>query len=177
MIRYEKKMSEIYGLGRPCSWLKSESESSTLLLFLSYSGNDFCGIELPKSLGGALSNHLDERTLFNYANSFEKSCTFLHYLTIDECRNIIKESPRWKLAIDAGLSVLFTKPYPEIVERRGIDTPPTLIIATPIPDWKTLNDNMRKLIEVERTIEDWRMKGENLRRSFRHERLTSIRDA
>lgn len=49
MIRYEEKMSEIYGLGRPCSG----RSTATLRLFLSY---DVCvPFEVPESLGGGVA--------------------------------------------------------------------------------------------------------------------------
>ena len=51
MIRYEEKMSEIYGLGSPCSGRSTR----TLRLFLRY--DVAVPLEVPKSLGGGWPSH------------------------------------------------------------------------------------------------------------------------
>ena len=105
MIRYEEKMSEIYGLGRPCSG----RSTATLRLFLSY---DVCvPLEVPESLGGGWPDHkpFDERELklYDHEDTFKNAFTLLPYMPLDECRSVVEKSPRWQLAIDAGLEVQF----------------------------------------------------------------------
>ena len=161
MIRYEEKMSEIYGLGRPCSGRSTE----TLRLFLSY---DVCvPLEIPESLGGGWPNHkpFDKRELklYDHEDTFKNAFTLLPYMPIDECRSIVEKSPRWQLAIDAGLEVKFLEPEPEIFQRQCFATATTLIIATPLMSWSKVNEYLRKYIAIERSIEDLRKKGERLR--------------
>ena len=108
MIRYEEKMSEIYGLGRPCSG----RSTATLRLFLSY---DVCvPLEIPESLGGGWPSHkpFDKRELklYDHEDIFERAFTLLPYMPLDECRSIVEKSPRWQLAIDAGLDLKFVQP-------------------------------------------------------------------
>lgn len=161
MIRYEEKMSEIYGLGRPCSG----RSTATLRLFLSY---DVCvPFEVPESLGGGWPDHkpFDKRELklYDHEDTFKYAFTLLPYMPLDECKSIVEKSPRWQMAIDAGLEVQFLEPEPEIFERKSLATATTLIIATSIMDWSLVNEYLRKYIAIERSIEDLRENGERLR--------------
>ena len=184
MIRYEEKMSKIYGLGRPCSGRSTR----TLRLFLSY---DSCiPLEVPESLGGRWSYYksldgrelklndrkdtfenafilhkpFDERELklYDREDTFKNAFTLLPYMPLDECRSVVEKSPRWQLAIDAGLEVQFLEPDPEIFQRQCFATATTLIIATPLRNWGMLNEYLRKCIEIERSIEDLRKNGKEL---------------
>lgn len=161
MIRYEEKMSEIYGLGSPCSG----RSTATLRRFLSY---DVCvPLEVPKSLGGGWPSHkpFDERELklYDHEDTFKNAFTLLPYMLIDECRSVVEKSPRWKMAIDAGLEVDFLEPEPEIFERQCLATETTLIIATPLTDWGLVNEYLRKYVAIEKSREDLRKNGEHLR--------------
>ena len=161
MIRYEEKMSKIYGLGSPCSG----KSTSTLRMFLSY---DVCvPLEVPESLGGDLycQRPFDERELklYDHEDTFKNAFTLLPYMTLDECRSIVEKSPRWQLAIDAGLEVQFVQPDPEIFQRKCLAASTTLIIATPFRNWSMVNEYLRKYIAIEQSIEDLRMKGEHIR--------------
>ena len=170
MIRYEEKMSEIYGLGRPCSG----RSTATLRKFLSY---DVCvPLEVPKSLGGGWPNHkpFDERELklYDHEDTFENAFTLLPYMPMDECKSVVEKSPRWQLAIDAGLEVDFFEPKPEIFQRPCLATATTLIIATPLRSWGMVNECLRKYIAIERSIECLRKNGDRLRGDI--ERLRRI---
>ena len=161
MIRYEEKMSKIYGLGRPCSG----RSTATLRLFLSY---DICvPLEVPKSLGGGWPSHkpFDKRELklYDHEDTFESAFTLLPYMPIDECRSIVEKSPRWQLAIDAGLELKFLEPDPEIFMVRELVTASTLIIATPLRKWGMVNEYLRKYIAIEQSREGLRKNGERLR--------------
>lgn len=161
MIRYEEKMSEIYGLGRPCSG----RSTATLRLFLSY---DVCvPLEVPKSLGGGWPSHkpFDKRELklYDHEDTFKDAFTLLPYMPLDECRSVVEKSPRWQIAIDAGLEVQFLQPDPEIFQIREIVTSTTLIIATPLMNWSMVNEYLRKYIAIEQSIEGLRKNGERLR--------------
>ena len=161
MIRYEEKMSEIYDLGRPCSGRSTR----TLRLFLSY---DVCvPLEIPDSLGGGYPDHkpFDKRELklYDHEDTFKDAFTLLPYMPMDECRSIVEKSPRWKLAIDAGLEVQFLQPDPEIFERPCLATATTLIIATPLTNWSMVNEYLRKYIAIEQSVESLRENGERLR--------------
>lgn len=161
MIRYEEKMSEIYGLGRPCSG----RSTSTLRLFLSY---DVCvPLEVPKSLGGGWPSHkpFDKRELklYDHEDTFKNAFTLLPYMPMDECKSVIEKSPRWQLAIDAGLEVQFVQPDSEIFERPCLATATTLIIATPLMNWSMVNEYLRKYIAIEQSVESLRENGERLR--------------
>lgn len=161
MIRYEEKMSEIYGLGRTCSG----RSTATLRKFLSY---DVCApLEVPKSLGGGWPSHkpFDERELklYDHEDIFENAFTLLPYMPLDECRSVVEKSPRWQMAIDAGLEVQFLEPNPEIFERPCLATATTLIIATPLRIWNMVNEYLRDYVAIERSIEDLRKNGERLR--------------
>lgn len=167
MIRYEKKMSEIYGLGRPCSG----RSTATLRMFL------ICvPLEVPKSLGGGRSSQkpFDERELklYDHEDTFKDAFTLLPYMSLDECRSIVEKSPRWQLAIDAGLEVQFLHPDSEIFERPCLATATTLIIASPLRNWSMVNEYLHKYIAIEQSIEDLRTKGEHLRDNI--ERLRRI---
>lgn len=161
MIRYEEKMSEIYGLGRPCSGRSTR----TLRLFLSY---DACvPLEIPESLGGGWPDHkpLDKRELklYDHEDTFKDAFTLLPYMPMDECRSVVEKSPRWQLAIDAGLEVQFLEPDPEIFERQCLATATTLIIATPLMNWSMVNECLRKYIAIEQSIEGLRKNSDRLR--------------
>ena len=161
MIRYEEKMSEIYGLGRPCSG----RSTATLRLFLSY---DVCvPFEVPESLGGGWPSHkpFDERELklYDHEDTFKYAFTLLPYMPLDECKSIVEKSPRWQFAIDAGLEVQFVQPDSEIFQRQCLATATTLIIATPLTNWGLVNEYLRKYVAIERSIEDLRENGERLR--------------
>ena len=161
MIRYEEKMSEIYGLGCPCSG----RSTATLRLFLSY---DVCvPLEVPESLGGGWSNHepfdKHELKLYDHEDTFKNAFTLLPYMPLDGCKSVVEKSPRWQLAIDAGLEVQFLEPDPEIFQRQCLATATTLIIATPLRNWSMVNEYLRKYIEIERSIEDLRKNGKELR--------------
>ena len=161
MIRYEEKMSEIYGLGRPCSG----RSTATLRLFLSY---DICvPFEVPKSLGGGWPSHkpFDKRELklYDHEDTFKSAFTLLPYMSIDECRSVVEKSPRWQMAIDAGLDLKFLQPDPEIFQNQGLANATTLIIATPLRNWSMVNEYLRKYIAIERSIEDLRKNGDRLR--------------
>ena len=171
MIRYEEKMSEIYGLGRPCSGRSTR----TLRLFLSY---DVCvPLEVPKSLGGGWSSHkpFDKRELklYDHEDTFESAFTLLPYMPLDECRSVIEKSPRWQLAIDAGLEVQFIQPDPKIFLIHELITATTLIIATPIMNWRLVNEYLRKYIAIEKSIEDLRNNGDRLRDQIKRSRRIS----
>lgn len=171
MIRYEEKMSEIYGLGRPCSG----RSTATLRLFLSY---DVCvPLEVPKSLGGGWPSHkpFDKRELklYDHEDIFESAFTLLPYMTLDECKSIVEKSPRWQLAIDAGLEVQFLQPDPKIFLIRELVTASTLIIATPIMNWRLVNEYLRKYIAIEKSIEDLRNNGDRLRDQIKRSRRIS----
>lgn len=161
MIRYEEKMSEIYGLGRPCSG----RSTATLRLFLSY---DICvPLEVPKSLGGGWPSHkpFDKRELklYDHEDTFESAFTLLPYMPLDECRSIVEKSPRWQMAIDAGLEVQFLQPDSEIFMVRELATATTLIIATPLRNWGMVNEYLRKYISIEQSREGLMKNGERLR--------------
>ena len=161
MIRYEEKMSEIYGLGRPCSG----RSTATLRLFLSY---DVCvPFEVPESLGGGWPSHkpFDRRELklYDHEDTFKNAFTLLPYMPLDECRSVVEKSPRWQMAIDAGLEVDFLEPDPEILQRQCLATATTLIIATPLTNWSMVNEYLRKYIAIEKSIEDLRKNGDRLR--------------
>ena len=161
MIRYEEKMSEIYGLGRPCSG----RSTATLRLFLSY---DVCvPLEVPESLGGGWPSHkpFDKRELrlYDHEDTFKGAFTLLPYMPLDECRSIVEKSPRWQLAIDAGLEVQFLQPDPEIFMVRELITATTLIIATPLMNWSMVNEYLRTYIAIEQSRERLKMKGDRLR--------------
>ena len=161
MIRYEEKMSEIYGLGRPCSG----RSTATLRLFLSY---DVCvPLEVPESLGGGWPDHkpFDKRELklYDHEDTFKNAFTLLPYMPMDECRSVIEKSPRWQMAIDAGLEVDFSQPDPEIFERPCLATATTLIIATHLTNWSMVNEYLRKYVAIEQSIERLRENGERLR--------------
>ena len=161
MIRYEEKMSEIYGLGRPCSG----RSTATLRLFLSY---DVCvPFEVPESLGGGWPSHkpFDERELklYDHEDTFKNAFTLLPYMSIDECRSVVEKSPRWQMAIDAGLEVDFLEPDPEILQRQCLATATTLIIATPLTNWSMVNEYLRKYVAIEKSREDLMENGERLR--------------
>ena len=161
MIRYEEEMSKIYGLGRPCSG----RSTATLRLFLSY---DVCvPLEIPESLGGDLDcqKPFDEREfkLYDHEDTFENAFTLIPYMPLDECRSVVEKSPRWQMAIDAGLEVKFVQPDPGIFQRPCLATATTLIIATSRMNWGIVNEYLRKYIAIERSIEGLRMKGEHLR--------------
>ena len=165
MIRYEEKMSEIYGLGRPCSG----RSTATLRLFLSY---DVCvPFEVPKSLGGGWPSHkpFDERELklYDHEDTFKNAFTLLPYMSIDECRSVVEKSPRWQMAIDAGLEVDFLEPDPEILQRQCLATATTLIIATPLTNWGLVNEYLRKYVAIEKSREDLMENGERLRGCIR----------
>lgn len=156
MIRYEEKMSEIYGLGRPCSG----RSTATLRQFLSYDA--YVPLEIPESLGrpGSSYRFFDERELklYDHEDTFENAFTLLPYMPLDECRSIVDKSPRWRLAIDAGLGVQFVQPDPEIFQRQCLATVTTLIIATPLKTWEIVNERLHEYIAIERSLEDSRMK-------------------
>ena len=161
MIRYENKISEIYGLGRPCSG----RSTATLRLFLSY---DVCvPFEVPESLGGGWPSHkpFDERELklYDHEDTFKNAFTLLPYMSIDECRSVVEKSPRWQMAIDAGLEVDFLEPDPEILQRQCLATATTLIIATPLTNWSMVNEYLRKYVAIEKSREDLMENGERLR--------------
>ena len=161
MIRYEEKMSRIYGLGRPCSG----RSTATLRLFLSYDVS--VPLEVPESLGGDLycQRPFDERELklYDHEDTFKNAFTLLPYMPLDECRSVVEKSPRWQLAIDAGLEVQFLEPDPDIFLIRELVTASTLIIATPLRSWGMLNEYLRKCIAIEQSIEDLRKNGKHLR--------------
>ena len=164
MIRYEEKMSKIYGLGSPCSGRSTR----TLRLFLSY--DVAVPLEVPESLGGYLycQRPFDEHELklYDHEDTFKNAFTLIPYMPLDECRSVVEKSPRWQLAIDAGLEVQFVQPDPEIFQRQCLATTTTLIIATPLSPirrWGMVNEYLRKYIEIERSIEDLRKNGEDLR--------------
>lgn len=161
MIRYEEKMSEMYGLGRPCSG----RSTATLRLFLSY---DVCvPLEVPKSLGGGWPSHkpFDKRELklYDHEDTFKNAFTLLPYMLLDECRSVIEKSPRWQMAIDAGLEVQFLQPDPKIFLIPELVTATTLIIATPLRNWGMVNEYLRKYIAIEQSREGLRKNGERLR--------------
>ena len=161
MLRYEEKMSEIYGLGRPCSGRSTK----TLRLFLSY---DVCvPIEVPESLGGGWPDHkpFDERELklYDHEDTFKNAFTLLPYMPLDGCKSVVENSPRWQMAMDAGLEVQFLEPDPEIFQRQGLATTTTLIIATPLMNWSMVNEYLRKYIAIEQSVEGLRKNGEHLR--------------
>ena len=161
MIRYENKISEIYGLGRPCSG----RSTATLRKFLSY--DVAVPFEVPRSLGGGWPSHkpFDKRELklYDHEDTFENAFTLLPYMPLDECRSVVEKSPRWQFAIDAGLEVQFVQPEPEIFERQCLATATTLIIATPLTNWSMVNEYLRKYIAIEKSIEDLRKNGDRLR--------------
>ena len=165
MIRYEDRMSEIYGLGRPCLG----RSTATLRLFLSY---DVCvPLEVPKSLGGGWPSHkpFDKRELklYDHEDTFKDAFTLLPYLPLDECRSIVEKSPRWQLAIDAGLEVQYLQPDPKIFLVRELVTASTLIIATPLMNWSMVDEHLRKYIAIEKSIEDLKKNGDRLRDRIR----------
>lgn len=170
MIRYEEIISGIYGLGSPCSGRSTR----TLRLFLSY---DVCvPLEIPESLGGDLycQRPFDKRELklYDHEDTFKDAFTLLPYMPLDECRSIVEKSPRWQMAIDAGLEVDFLQPDPDIFERPCLATATTLIIATPLMNWSMVNEYLRKYIAIEQSIEGFRMKGEHLRDYIKRLRKT-----
>ena len=161
MIRYEEKMSEIYGLGRPCSGRSTR----TLRLFLSY---DVCvPLEIPESLGGGWPSHkpFDEHELklYDHEDTFKNAFTLLPYMPLDECKSVVEKSPRWQLAIDAGLELKFLEPDSEIFQIRELVTASTLIIATPLMNWGMVDEYLRTYIAIEQSREVLREKGERLR--------------
>ena len=156
MIRYENKISKIHNLGRPCSGRSTK----TLRQFLSY---DVCvPLDVPESLGGPGSSYryFDERELklYGHEDTFENAFTLLPYMPLDECRSIVDKSPRWRLAIDAGLAVQFFEPKPEIFQRQCLATVTTLIIATPLKSWEVVNEHLHEYVAIERSLHDLRMK-------------------
>lgn len=161
MIRYEEKMSEIYGLGRPCSGRSTR----TLRLFLSY--DVAVPLEVPESLGGGWPDHkpFDERELklYDHEDTFKYAFTLLPYMPLDECRSVVEKSPRWQMAIDAGLEVDFLEPDPEILQRQCLATETTLIVATPLMNWSMVNEYLRKYVAIEKSREDLMENGERLR--------------
>lgn len=161
MIRYEKKMSRIYGLGSPCSGRFTRM----LRLFLSYDAG--VPLKVPESLGGDLycQRPFDEREikLYDHEDTFKNAFTLIPYMPLDECKSIVEKSPRWQLAIDAGLELKFLQPDPEIFQFRELVTATTLIIATPLRRWSMVNEYLRKYIAIERSIEDLRKNGKYLR--------------
>ena len=161
MIRYEEKMSEIYGLGTPCSGRSTR----TLRLFLSY--DVAVPLEVPESLGGYLycQRPFDKRELklYDHEDTFKDAFTILPYMPLDECKSVVEKSPRWQMAIDAGLEVRFVQPDPEIFLMRELITTTTLIIATPFRNWSMVNEYLQKYIVIERSIEDLRKNGKDLR--------------
>ena len=161
MIRYEEKMSEIYGLGRPCSG----RFTATLRKFLSYVA--CVPLEIPESLGGGWPSHkpFDEQELklYDHEDTFKDAFTLLPYMPLDECKSIVEKSPRWQMAIDAGLEVQFLEPNPEIFERPCLATATTLIIATPLMNWGMVNEYLRTYIAIEQSREGLRTKSERLR--------------
>ena len=171
MIRYEEKMSEIYGLGSPCSGRSTR----TLRLFLSY--DVFVPLEVPKSLGGGYPSHkpFDKREikLYDHEDTFKNAFTLLPYMPIDGCKSVVEKSPRWQLAIDAGLEVQFLEPDSEIFQRQCLATATTLIIATPLMNWSIVNEYLRTYIAIEQSRETLRMKGESLRDRIKRLRKTS----
>lgn len=171
MIRYEKKISEIYGLGSPCSGRSTR----TLRLFLSY---DVCvPFEVPESLGGGWPSHkpFDEHELklYDHEDTFKNAFTLLPYMPLDECKSVVEKSPRWQMAIDAGLEVDFLEPEPEIFERPCLATATTLIVATSLMNWSIVNEYLRKYVAIEKSIEDLMENGDRLRSCI--ERLRKIR--
>ena len=154
MIRYEEKISEIYGLGRPCSGRSTENLRDFL------SGRDTC---LPFIVPKSLHKFEKGMKLITNEGTFKYSFTLLPYMPLNECKKVIERSPRWQLAIDAGLDVELLEPDPEIFQHPEDVEGMTLIIANPLPDWNTLNEYLRKLISIERSMEDLRMKGEHIR--------------
>ena len=161
MIRYEEKMSEIYGLGSPCSG----RSTATLRKFLSY---DVCvPFEVPESLGGGWPSHkpFDKRELklYDHEDTFKNAFTLLPYMPLDECKSVVEKSPRWQMAIDAGLEVQFLQPDPKIFLMRELITATTLIIATPLRIWCMVNEYLRDYVAIERSIEDLKKNGERLR--------------
>ena len=161
MIRYEERMSEIYGLGRPCSG----RSTATLRLFLSH---DVCvPLEVPESLGGGWPSHepFDKRELklYDHEDTFKYAFTLLPYMHLDECKSVVEKSPRWQMAIDAGLEVQFLQPDPEIFQIREIATSTTLIIATPLMNWSMVNGYLRTYISIEQSRETLMEKGDRLR--------------
>ena len=161
MIRYEKKMSEIYGLGRPCSG----RSTATLRLFLSYDVG--IPLEVPESLGGDLycQRPFDEHELklYDHEDTFKNAFTLLPYMPLDGCKSVVEKSPRWQMAIDAGLEVDFLQPDSEIFQRPCLATATTLIIATPLMNWSMVNEYLRNYIAIEQSRESLREKGERLR--------------
>lgn len=160
MIRYKKKMSEIHGLGRPCSGRSTEE----LRMFLSY--GDCVPLKIPDSLGGGWSNYrpFDERELklYDHEDTFENAFTLLPFMPLDECRSVVNQSPRWRLALKAGMAVQFLQPDPKIFQRQCLATVTTLIIAVPLKSWEVVNERLHGYIAIERSLEDLRMKGEHL---------------
>lgn len=161
MIRYEKKMSRIYGLGSPCSGRSTRM----LRLFLSYDTG--VPLKVPESLGGYLyyQRPFDKRELklYDHEDTFRNAFTLLPYMPLDECKSIVEKSPRWQMAIDAGLELKFLQPDPEIFQFRELVTATTLIIATPLRRWSMVNEYLRKYIAIEKSIEDLRNNGKDLR--------------
>ena len=84
-------------------------------------------------------------------------------MPLDECRSIVEKSPRWQLAIDAGLEVQFLQPDPEIFLVRELITATTLIIATPLMNWSMVNEYLRTYTAIEQSRERLKMKGDRLR--------------
>lgn len=161
MIRYEEKMSEIYGLGRPCSGRSTR----TLRLFLSY---DVCvPLEVPESLGEGWPDPepFDKRELklYDHEDTFKNAFTLLPYMPLDGCKSVVENSPRWQLAIDAGLEVDFVQPDPEIFQLPCLATATTLIIATPLMNWSMVNEYLRTYIAIEQSRENLRAKSERIR--------------
>lgn len=161
MIRYEEKMSRIYGLGSTCSGRSTE----TLRRFLRYDVG--IPLEVPESLGGGWPSHkpFDKRELklYDHEDTFKNAFTLLPYMPINECRSIVEKSPRWQMAIDTGLEVQFLEPDSEIFQRQCLATATTLIIATPIMNWGLVNEYLRKYVAIEKSIEDLRKNGDRLR--------------
>ena len=170
MIRYEEKMSEIYGLGSPCSGRSTK----TLRLFLSY--DVAVPFEVPKSLGGGWPSHKPndehELKLYDHEDTFKDAFTLLPYMHLDECRSVVEKSPRWRFAIDAGLEVQFLEPEPEIFQRPCLATATTLIIATPLTNWGLVNEYLRKYVAIEKSIEDLSNNGKHLRGCIKRLRKT-----
>ena len=164
MIRYEKKISKMHNLGRPCSGRSTR----TLRQFLSYDVS--VPLEVPESLGGGWSSHkpFDERELklYDHEDTFENAFTLLPYMPLDECRSVIDKSPRWQLAMKAGLAVLSFEPKPEIFQQPCLATVTTLLIAVPLKSWDVVNEHLREYIAIERSLEDLRMKSESVFRGY-----------
>lgn len=130
-------------------------------------------------MGGGLEcqKPFDERELklYDHEDTFKNAFTLLPQLPLDECKSVVEKSPRWQLAIDAGLDLRFVQPDPEIFQRQCLATATTLIIVEPVLNWCGINECLHKLIAVERSIEYLRMKGERIRDRIKRDRINSER--